>query len=228
MDTQRTEMLIGQEGLAKLKAARVAVVGLGGVGSYVAEALVRSGVGSIRILDGDVVEPSNVNRQLPALSTTIGSSKAAVMGARLWAINPECKIEKYEDFYVPGQFQVALAGHWDYIADAIDDVKAKVDLMAACYSAEIPIISAMGTGNKMDPTKLKLADISETRICPLARNVRKQLRALSITEGIKVVYSEEEPQKLTTGHTPGSMVFVPASAGMLMASWMVREIIGRE
>jgi len=143
MDTQRIEMLIGKEALTKLSTSRVAVIGLGGVGSYVAEALVRSGVGNIRIVDGDVVESSNVNRQLPALSTTIGSNKAAVMGARMWAINPECNVEKYEAFYEPGKFHECLEGHWDYIADAIDDVKAKVDLLAACYSAEIPVISAM-------------------------------------------------------------------------------------
>jgi tRNA A37 threonylcarbamoyladenosine dehydratase len=228
MDTQRIEMLIGKEALAKLQAARVAVVGLGGVGSYVAEALVRSGIGHIRIIDGDVVESSNVNRQLPALSTTIGSSKVEVMGTRLWAINPECNIEKYDGFYKPGNFQDCLAGHWDYIADAIDDVKAKVDLMAACYSAEIPIISAMGTGNKLDPTKLKVADISETKICPLAKVVRKSLRDLEIFSGINVVYSEEEPKKLTEGHTPASMVFVPACAGMIMASKIVRDIIGKK
>jgi len=228
MDTQRIEMLIGKEALIKLSTSRVAVIGLGGVGSYVAEALVRSGVGNIRIVDGDVVESSNVNRQLPALSTTIGSNKAAVMGARMWAINPECNVEKYEAFYEPGKFHECLEGHWDYIADAIDDVKAKVDLLAACYSAEIPVISAMGTGNKLDPTQLKLADISETKVCPLAKNVRKLLREQGITKGIKVVYSEEPSQKLTEGYTPASMVFVPASAGLLMASWIVRDIIGRK
>ena len=228
MDNQRTEMLIGKEALEKLKAARVAVIGLGGVGSYIAEALVRSGVGNIRIVDGDVVDPSNVNRQLPALSTTIGSNKAEVMGARLWAINPECNVERYQAFYEPGTFHECLEGHWDYIADAIDDVKAKVDLLTSCYSAEIPVISAMGTGNKLDPTQLRLADISETRVCPLAKSVRKQLRDEGITQGIKVVYSEEEPQKLTEGYTPASMVFVPASAGLLMASWIVREIINKK
>lgn len=227
MDTQRIEMLIGPEALEKLKNARVAVLGLGGVGSYVAEALVRSGVGTVRIIDKDVVDSSNCNRQLPALSSTIGQSKAKVMEERLKDINPDCNLETVEGLYEVGKFKEILPGNWDYIIDAIDDVKAKIDLMVTCHKGNIPFISSMGTGNKLDPSKLQLADISKTSVCPLARNVRRLLRQEGITKGIEVVFSTEEPRKCSGGYTPASMVFVPASAGLLMASRVVRNLIGR-
>lgn len=225
MDTQRIEMLIGAEALNRLQKARVAVLGLGGVGSYVAEALVRSGVGTVRIIDKDVVDSSNANRQLPALTSTIGQSKVSVMAARLRDINPQCHLETYEGLYEAGHFTECLPGEWDYIVDAIDDLKAKIDLIGTCYEENIPLISAMGTGNKLNPSLLKISDISKTSVCPLARNVRRELRQRGITKGVEVVFSTELPQKKSEGYTPASMVFVPASAGLLMASWVVRKLI---
>ena len=225
MDLSRVEMLVGADALAKLQKAKVCVIGLGGVGAYTAEALVRSGIGTVRIIDGDTVEASNVNRQLPALSSTIGQSKVEVMVARLKDINPDCHLETLGEFYKTGDFDRFFGTGFDYVADAIDDVPAKVDIIANCFKAGIPIISAMGTGNKLDPTKLRIADISKTEVCPLARHVRRELRRQGIEKGIDVVFSTEEPFKHSEGKTPASMVFVPGSAGLLMASYIVRKII---
>ena len=226
MDLSRVEMLVGAEALEKLQKAKVCVIGLGGVGAYAAEALVRSGVGTVQIIDGDVVEASNVNRQLPAMSSTIGRSKVEVMAERFRDINPDCRLEPRTEFYQAGDFAKFFDESFNYVADAIDDVQAKVDILASCHKAGIPIISAMGTGNKLNPEKLQVADISKTHTCPLAKHVRHDLRALGIDRGIDVVFSTEEPVKQSKGSTPASMVFVPGSAGLLMASWIVRKIIG--
>ncbi len=225
MDLSRVEMLVGAEALEKIKNAKVCVIGLGGVGAYAAEALVRSGIGTMRIIDGDVVEASNINRQLPALHSTIGKSKVDVMAARFRDINPECKLETLNAFYKAGDFADFFDSSFDYVVDAIDDVQAKVDILASCYKAGIPVISAMGTGNKLNPEKLQVTDISKTHTCPLAKHVRHDLRAMGITKGIDVVFSTEEPVKVFKGPTPASMVFVPGSAGLLMASWIVRKIV---
>ncbi len=225
MDLSRVEMLVGAAALGKLKRARVCVIGLGGVGAYTAEALVRSGIGAIRIIDGDLVEPSNVNRQLPALSSTIGKSKAEVMAARLKDINPDCQVEAVAEFYKTGDFSKWFSETFSYVADAIDDVQAKVDILASCCKAGIPVISSMGTGNKLNPEKLQVTDISKTHTCPLAKRVRHDLRALGIEKGIDVVFSTEAPVKASEGVTPASMVFVPGAAGLLMASWIVRKIV---
>ncbi|MFA7067981.1 MAG: tRNA threonylcarbamoyladenosine dehydratase [Acidaminococcaceae bacterium] len=225
MDLCRVEMMLGPEGLAKIKKAKVAVIGLGGVGSYIAEALTRSGVGTVRIIDGDTVAPSNINRQLPALVSTMGKKKTDVVAARIKDINPECMVETVGEFYKPGAFSEFFPGEFDFIADAIDDVPAKIDIIFSCVQAAIPIISSMGTGNKLDPTKLLVADISATNTCPLARAVRKGLRQKGVTSGVQVVYSKETPNKLTKVSTPSSMVFVPASAGLLIASEIIRALV---
>ena len=228
MDTSRIELVIGQAALGRLQQARVALLGLGGVGSYVAEALVRSGLGALTIIDGDTVEASNINRQLPALQSTIGQRKADIVAARLGDINPQCQLTVVSKFYTPGTFEDFLDGDYDYIVDAIDDVPAKLDIIKNCVARQLPLIIACGTGNKLNPSLLKIADISQTSVCPLARRLRSALRKEGITKGVTVVFSTEEPQKLTTGATPGSLVFVPASAGMLMASYVVQNIITKD
>ncbi len=228
MDLTRVEMLIGNNKIDKLKAARVAIIGLGGVGSYVAEALCRSGVGSLLLIDADVVSPSNINRQLPALTTTIDKLKTEVVAARLKKINPDCNIEIISKFYEPDDFEEFFQGEFDYLADAIDSTASKIDVLINAKTRNIPIISAMGTGNKLDPSKLQVCDISKTTMCPLAKSVRKRLKDQGITKGIDVVFSLEEPQYANKGDVPGSMVFVPASAGLLMASYIVRKLIEQE
>ena len=235
MDTQRIEMLLGQEKIAMLQKATVAVIGLGGVGSYVAEALCRSSIGTLLLIDADVVEPSNINRQLPALASTMGRLKTEVVAERLQQINPDCHIQIKSEFYKPGDFDKFFAlgmltnnipKYPDFIADAIDSTASKVDVLCTAVEKNVPIISSMGTGNKLDPTALRLADISRTSVCPLAKSVRKQARMRGIEKGIPVVYSLETPQAIVKTSTPGSMVFVPASAGLLMASYIVRKLTG--
>jgi tRNA A37 threonylcarbamoyladenosine dehydratase len=235
VDTQRIEMLIGQEKIAMLQKATVAVIGLGGVGSYVAEALCRSSIGNLLLIDADVVEPSNINRQLPALTSTMGRLKTEVVAERLKQINPDCQIQIKSEFYKPGDFEKFFAlgmsadnvpRYPDFIADAIDSTASKVDILCTAVEKNVPIISSMGTGNKLDPTALRLADISRTSVCPLAKSVRKQARMRGIEKGIPVVYSLEAPQAVVKTSTPGSMVFVPASAGLLMASYIVRKLTG--
>ena len=226
MDLSRVEMVIGPEAVQKLNNATVAVIGLGGVGSYVAEALCRSGIGSFVIMDNDTIEPSNINRQLPALTSTSGRFKADIMAARMRDINPLCQIKVVKEFYKPGSFeQLFLNDEPDFIADAIDSTESKSDLLKEAYSHGVPVISAMGTGNKLHPELLEITDISKTSVCPLARSMRKRLRDAGITEGITVVYSHEEPQRFIEGSVPGSLVFVPACAGMMMAAHIVQKII---
>lgn len=225
MELSRVEMVIGPKAVEKLNAARVAVIGLGGVGSYVAEALCRTGVGSFVIMDNDTVEASNINRQLPALTSTIGKFKADVMAARLRDINPLCRIRVIKDFYRPGDFENLFVDGFDFIADAIDSTESKADLLIEAYRHNVPVVSAMGTGNKLHPKMLEITDISKTSVCPLARSMRKKLRDAGITEGITVVYSHEEPQRFIEGSVPGSLVFVPACAGMMMAAHIVQKII---
>lgn len=227
MDLSRIEIVIGQDALKILKTSAVAVVGLGGVGSYVAESLARTGIGRILLVDSDVVTSSNINRQLPALQTTMGKSKAEVLRSRLLDINPKCRIETYDEFYKPGDFEKVFADKYIYIADAIDSVDSKVDLIISACRNKIPIVSAMGTGNKIDPLMLSVADISDTHTCPLARSVRTKLRQAGIVCGVKVVFSKEKPQKTLQSDVPGSLVFVPASAGLLMGSLIVRDILSK-
>lgn len=220
----RAEMLVGADNLRKLGAARVAVFGLGGVGGYVAEALARSGIGHLLLVDGDCFSVINLNRQIGATVATVGMDKTAVMQQRIHSVNPDCRVEIMNRFYRPGEFEEFLSGQVDYVADAIDDTQAKVDLLARCVQHHVPVISAMGTGNKLAPEKLCFADISATHGCPLARSVRQKLRKQGIEKGVTVVYSTEEPIQVV-GAAPGSMVFVPGAAGLMMASYIVRKLL---
>lgn len=228
MDLSRVEIVIGKNSLEKLRAASVAVVGLGGVGSYVAEAMTRSGIGKLLLVDFDSIAASNVNRQIPALDSTIGLSKTEVLKKRLLEINRDVRIEIYNSRYNPGDFKKVFTEQYSYIVDAIDAVDAKADLIFQAVNNKIPIISAMGTGNKLDPALLRVADISATHTCPLARAVRSKLRQKGLVRGVKVVFSLEKPQKAQLSDVPGSLIFVPASAGLLMGSVIVREIIDND
>ena len=226
---QRTELLLGHTAMARLAAARVAVFGVGGVGGHLAEALARSGVGALDLIDPDVVAPSNLNRQIVALHSTLGQHKADVAAARIRDINPDCRVTVHRVFFGPdtaGQFDFA---QYDYVADAIDSVSGKVQLIVSAKAAGVPIICAMGAGNKLDPTRFEVADIFKTAVCPLARVVRRECRARGI-EDVKVVYSREEPVPPPTGTSrpvPGSTAFVPAAAGLIMAGVIVRELGNR-
>ncbi len=238
----RTRMLIGDEPMERLKNARVAVFGVGGVGGYAVEALARSGIGTLHLYDDDTVSESNLNRQIAALHSTIGRPKAEVMAVRVRDINPACQVEAIPMFYLPQNADEADLARYDYVVDCIDTVTAKLELIARCAALQVNIISAMGTGNKFDPSALTLTDISKTQGCPLARTMRKELRKRGIHH-LKVVYSTElpasplrpadyEPPKTTDTRpgstarrdTPGSTPFVPAAAGLLLASAVVRDL----
>lgn len=221
----RTEQLLGTDAMERLSAARVAVFGIGGVGGYVAEALARSGVGALDLFDNDTVCESNLNRQIIALHSTVGQYKVDVMQARIADIAPAVKVETYRCFYMPDNADEYPFDCYDYVVDAVDTVTAKLTIIARAKEAGVPVISCMGTGNKVDPSQLKIADISKTSVCPLARVMRRELRARGITH-VKAVYSTEEPIKGdNAARTPSSAVFVPASAGLLIAGEVVRTLI---
>lgn len=219
----RTRMLIGEAALARLHEAKVLVFGVGGVGGYVCEALARAGVGYLHIVDKDEIDVTNLNRQIIATCETIGRPKVAVMQERLLQIAPDMTVEATQCFYLPQTRAQFDFSRYDYIVDAIDNVTAKVDILCRARQANIPAISSMGTGNKIDPTRFEIADIRETSICPLARAVRRALREKGITEGIKVVYSREEPYR-TGDRTPASISFVPPVAGLLLASEVIKDL----
>ncbi len=225
----RTAMLIGESGLATLKEAKVLVCGLGGVGSYTAEALGRSGIGSLRLVDFDRVTATNINRQLPALSSTLGRLKTEIMAERLKDINPNMLVEALP-LRISGESLVTvLQGEWDYVADAIDDVEAKVHLASFCRQQGLPLISSMGAGNKLDPTLVQVADISQTYGCPLAKVMRRKLRQQGITQGIKTVFSPElPPPTKSPGSTPASMAFVPGTFGLTIAAVIVRDLVAQQ
>lgn len=219
---QRTVQLIGAEACEKLSRSKVIVFGIGGVGSYVCEALARAGVGSIEIVDRDSVAESNINRQLIALHSTLGKAKVDAAEERLKDINPHITVTKKELFYLPetsGQFDF---GAYDYVIDAVDNVTAKADIICRSREAGTPVISSMGTGNKLNPMAFKVADIEDTKICPLAKAVRKELRKRGI-KGVKAVYSEEEPVS-TQSRIPASISFVPSAAGLLIASEVIKGL----
>ena len=225
----RSEMLLGSESMEKLKNASVIVFGVGGVGGYVAEALARMGVGRIALVDNDKVSVSNINRQIIALHSTVGQYKTEVMKNRILDINPNAVVETYNMFYLPENADSIELKNYDYIADAIDTVSAKIELAVRANSLGLPIISAMGTGNKLDPTKLEVTDIHKTSGCPLARVMRKEMRDRGVKK-LKVVYSKEEPVKpkfmAEEPSTPGSVAYVPSVAGLMMAGEIVRGLIG--
>lgn len=229
MNTQfsRTELIYGD--LTPLKEARVIVFGIGGVGGHCIEALVRAGIGSIDIVDHDIVSESNLNRQLIATHSTIGRDKVEVMKERLLDINPEVNIHTYKCFYLPETKAIFDLSQYDYIVDAIDTVTAKLQLIEEANKTHTPIISCMGTGNKIEPTLLEIDDIYNTSVCPLARVMRRELRKRGIKH-LNVVYSKEEPHHnvIQEDHRraiPGSTPFVPACAGIIMASKVINDIL---
>ena len=238
----RTRLLVGDEPLDRLKKAKVAVFGVGVVGVYRVEAMARSGIGTLHLYDDDTVSESNLNRQLAALHSTIGQSKAEVMVRRVQDINPDCAVRSFRMFYLPENADKVNLAQYDYIIDCIDTVTAKLELVTRCSTLQVKIISAMGTGNKFDPSAFVVTDISKTQGCPLARTMRKELRRRGIHH-LKVVYSTElptsplrsadceapedtgtRPTSTARRDTPGSMPFVPAAAGLLLASTVVREL----
>ena len=230
----RTAMLIGEEALKKLQNAHVAVFGVGGVGSYICEALARVGVGAIDLFDNDTVSLSNVNRQLVALHSTVGRPKVEVMRERILDINPECRVTVHQVFYLPENAHLYPLEGYDYIADAIDTVSAKIELAVRAQRAGVPLIASMGTGNKLDPSRLAVSDLSKTEGCPLARVMRRELKARGITH-LKVVWSSEPvaprpadaPAVESDGKRipPASISFVPSSAGLMLAGEIVKDLI---
>ena len=228
----RTEMLIGKENLERLKESHVAVFGIGGVGSYTTEALTRAGIGQLTLIDADTVNESNINRQLIATVNTVGLNKVEVAKSRILEINPDAKVNVYPIFFDDETVGEIDFSGVDYIIDAIDSVKSKVALIALAKEKGIPIISSMGTGNKLDPTKFEVADISKTSVCPLARVMRKQLGLRGIKH-LKTVYSKEDaitPTPLSEGNClrpiPASISFVPSVAGLIIAGEVIKDICG--
>lgn len=219
----RTALLLGEAGVEKLKRSRVAVFGLGGVGSWCAEALARAGVGSLALIDKDVVEESNCNRQLVALTSTIGRAKADVMRERVLDINPACCAEAYKLFYLPETAHLMPLAGFDYLADCIDNVTAKIHLVCSAKAAGVPVISALGAGNKLDASAFRVSDLSRTSVDPLARVLRRELKKRGV-EHLPVVWSDELP-KGGTADTVGSVSFVPPVMGLLMAGHIIGELV---
>ncbi len=238
----RTEILIGTENLQKLKESKIAIFGIGGVGSFTAEALARTGVGNLVLIDGDVICLSNLNRQIHANHKTLGQAKVLAMKERILDINPEAQVETYQMLYTSQTAADLIREDYDYVVDAIDMVSAKIDLITRCTKKGIKIISSMGAGNKLDPTKFQVSDLFKTSVCPLARVMRKELKARGVNK-LKVVYSTEPPIKplqldtnkdcassqgsplIKKRQTPGSMSFVPSVAGLIIAAEVVNDII---
>lgn len=229
----RTALLLGSDAMEKLKKSRVAVFGLGGVGGYVVEALARSGVGALDLIDHDTISPTNINRQLLALHSTIGMDKAETAKMRVLDINPEIAVTVHKTFYGPDTADSFDFSKYDYIVDAIDTVTAKLALIAAAKAAGTPILCSMGTGNKLDATKFQITDISKTSVCPLARVMRKECAKRGF-KGVKVLFSTEDPilsseastEELPEGRRslPGSVAFVPSVAGLLIAGEVIRDL----
>ena len=236
----RTERLLGEEAMIRLQNARVAVFGVGGVGGYVAEALARSGVGALDLIDSDTVNFSNINRQIIALHSTIGQFKVDVMKDRIGDINPDCKVTVHRCFYLPENQDEFDFTQYAYVVDAVDTVAAKIQLVLQAEEAGVPIISSMGAGNKLNPAEFEVADIYKTSVCPLAKVMRRELKQRGVKK-LKVVYSKEEAikpmgeelQEQSEGttprkrSTPGSVAFVPSVAGLIIASEVVKGIIDK-
>lgn len=241
----RTELLLGKAAMEKLSKARVAVFGIGGVGGYVCEALVRSGVGAFDLVDNDKVSPSNLNRQIIATGRTIGRYKTDVMKERILDINPDADVKIHKCFFLPENADEFPFEEYDYVVDAVDTVTAKIELVMKCKEKNIPIISSMGAGNKLDGSCFKVADIYKTKVCPLAKVMRRELKKRGV-KNLKVVYSEEIPvsprdmeegfkericnsseeQKNTRRSIPGSVAFVPSVAGLIIAGEVVKDLAG--
>jgi tRNA A37 threonylcarbamoyladenosine dehydratase len=240
----RNELAIGTEGLEKLRNSTVAILGIGGVGSFTAEALARSGVGRIILIDKDVVDITNINRQIHALLSTVGQPKAELMRDRILQINPDCDALALRMFYTEETYEQVFSYPLDYVVDASDTISYKIHLIQQCLARKIPIISSMGAANKIDPTRFQVADISKTSMDPIARVIRQKLRKLGIKKGVKVVFSTEEPLKPREDVTqrivpenapeirkaqnpPSSNAFVPSVAGLIMAGVVVNELIAK-
>ena len=246
----RTELLIGKEGIEKLKDSKVAVFGIGGVGSFVVEGLVRAGVENFVLIDDDKVCLTNLNRQIIATRKTIGKYKVDVMKERILDINPNANVETHQEFYMPNSESNIINNELSYVIDCVDTVTAKLEIITQCKKLNIPVISAMGTGNKLDPSRFEITDIYNTNICPLAKVMRKELRKRNI-DSLKVIYSEEEPIKpdetlecscktncicppgtkrkcAERNQVPGSISFVPSVAGLMIAGEVVKDIINQK
>lgn len=228
----RTISLLGQDGLDKIKNTTVAIFGIGGVGGYVCEGLARSGVEKFYLIDNDVVSISNINRQIIATHDTIGLDKVEAMKNRILSINPKANVETYKTFFLPENSSQFDFSKFDYVVDCVDTVSAKIEIIKKAKETGCRVISSMGTGNKIDPTKFEVCDISKTKICPLARVMRTELKKRGISE-VTVVYSTELPYKINLQEDntikksiPASSSFVPPVCGMVIASWVVRDIIG--
>lgn len=231
----RTEMLLGEEAMNKLQNSHVAVFGIGGVGGHVVDALVRSGVGTITVVDKDTVSVSNINRQLIANHETVGRDKVAVMEEHIRRINPDCKVIKHACFYLPDTAELFDFSAYDYVVDAVDTVTAKISLVERALAAGVPIISSMGAGNKLNPADFEVADIYKTSVCPLAKVMRRELKKRGVKK-LKVVYSKEEartPKETELGKAeqenqkkiiPGSIAFVPSVAGLILASEVIKDL----
>lgn len=233
--SSRTELLLGRAGVEKLKNSRVAVFGVGGVGGYTVEALARCGVGAIDVIDNDVVSLSNINRQIIATHDTIGMLKVEACEKRIKSINPDCRVVKHNCFFLPDNANDFDFSEYDYVVDAVDTVRAKLALVQICKDNNVNIISSMGAGNKLDPTRFEVADISKTSVCPLAKVMRTQLRKIGINH-LKVVYSKEPAVKINNTDAanedlssvrksiPGSVSFVPSVAGLIIAGEVVKDL----
>ena len=228
----RTRMLLGDAAMDRLKRARVAVFGVGGVGGHVVEALTRSGVGALDLVDSDRVELSNLNRQIIATRDTLGMLKVDAAKARVLSINPDCQVQTHPIFFLPETADQFDFTQYDYVVDAIDTVAGKLQLIEAAKAAGVPVISSMGAGNKLDPTAFRVADISETSVCPLARVMRRELKKRGI-DHVKVIYSTEPAlspapaeEPTTRRATPGSVAFVPSVAGLILAGEVIKDIAG--
>ena len=219
----REELLIGKQNVDKLHLKKVAIFGVGGVGSFVVEGLARAGIGNFILIDNDIVDITNLNRQLHALHSTIGKYKVDEMKERILDINPRARVEVYREFYESNEKNKILDSSVNYIVDAIDSVKSKINLAKDAQELNIPIISSMGTGNKLDPTKFEISDISKTSVCPLARVMRKELKKIGIKK-YKVLYSREDPIK-SDEKNPGSISFVPSVAGLIISGEVIKDII---
>ena len=245
----RTELLIKSEGIEKLQKSKIAIFGIGGVGSFVVEGLVRAGVGNFVLVDDDKICLTNLNRQIIATRKTIGKFKVDVEKERILEINPDAKVETYQEFYMPNSETNIINESLDYVIDCVDTVTAKIEIIEQCKRLNIPVISSMGTGNKLDPSKFEITDIFKTSICPLAKVMRKELKKRNIDK-LKVIYSKEEPIKIDDNsnsscktncicppgtkrkctirnQVPGSISFVPSVAGLMIAGEVIRDIIGR-
>ena len=233
----RTELMLGRGAMEKLKKSRVAVFGIGGVGGHAAEALVRTGIGAIDLIDNDTISLTNINRQIIATHKTVGKYKVDVAKERLMDINPECRIETYKTFYMPENAHEFDFNIYDYIIDAIDTVTGKIAIIENAQKTKTPVISSMGAGNKLDPTAFEVADIYKTSVCPLAKVMRYELKKRGI-KGLKVVYSKEMPVQLSddvskdaikelkgNGRAPGSNAFVPSVAGLIIAGEVIKDLI---